>query len=101
MSTGSAGNDEVLLDERAGAQELLLVSGQLLNDGSHPAVENSACHIPGDDSEIQEFAWKFITLITANIFITIHISALLITQSVFVYVTFTLQQMKSVPKQQK
>ncbi len=56
MSTGSAGNDEVLLDERAGAQELLLVSGQLLNNGSHPAVENSACHIPGDDSEIQEIA---------------------------------------------
>ena len=55
MSTGCAGDNEVLLDERAGAQELLLVAGQLLDDGRQPAVEYGACHVAGNDSEIKGF----------------------------------------------
>ncbi len=50
VSAGSAGNDEVLFDKCAGAQEPLLVAGQLLHDGGHPAVQNRASNVSADDS---------------------------------------------------
>ena len=52
VSAGSAGHDEVLPDQGSGAQELLLVSRQLLNDGGHPAVQHCACYIPSYDPEM-------------------------------------------------
>ena len=52
VSAGSAGHDEVLPDQGSGAQELLLVSGQLLNDGGHPAVQHCARYIPSYDPEM-------------------------------------------------
>ena len=48
MSARGTGDDQILLDQSPGAQKLLLVARQLLHDGRHPAVQNSAGHVTTD-----------------------------------------------------